>query len=266
MKKRLFCAVLAVLLLTGCAGTKNTPPETQAAPAEPEPITTEEALATAVERGGRVELAGDIQLTQSLLVKNVILDGGDHTITGQEYVKEDAATENALTITGGTVQNLKIQGAYRCLGASKEHPATGDVRIKNVTADGETLALGINRGNDRGTLHVEDSTLLGWTLVGKLAVVQFTNCTLGWNSKGTGGHFRPYVDTTMIGCRFESKVDENGKETQYNITFYKTTKGVTLYLENCYVGDTLITQDNVGKLLKLTNVKNNAIVVRNSEV
>ena len=36
-----------------------------------------------------------------------------------------------------------------------------------------------------------------------------------------------------------------------------------LTLEDCYVGDTLITQDNVGKLLKLS-LTGNKVVVRNT--
>ncbi len=267
-KMRVLCGLLALVFLCGCAGNQEATTETQTPtqPTEPAPITTEESLVAAMAQGGRVDMEGDIQLTETLNVKGQIFDGGGYTLTGREHVKDDASTENALTIVSGTIQNLKIQGSYRCLADSKEHPASGDIRIRNVTADGETLALGISKGNGRGTLYVEDSVLLGWTLVGKLATVQFSNCTFGWNSNGTGGHFRNYVDTTMIGCRFEPKVDENGKQIPYNITFYSTTKGVTLYLENCYVGDTLITQENVSRLLKLSRVKDNAVVVRNTEV
>lgn len=272
--KKVLCALLALVFLCGCGNTPETA-ETQATtqPTEPEPITTEEALQTALDNGGRVILEGDIQLTKTMAVKGNILDGNGYTINCQEYNKEDETTGFSVAITSGTLQNIKIVNGYRCICDSKEFSMGDDVRIKNVYADGTTHALSIGRGSREASLYVENSTLLGWTLVNtKLKNAQFTNCTFGFNSfneggePGTRGYFRNYVDTTLIGCRFESLVDENGKETKYCIYFNKETKGVTLYLENCYVGDTLITQDNVSTLLKLRNVENNSVVVRNSEV
>ena len=162
-----------------------------------------------------------------------------------------------------SVENLNIQGAYRCLGDSKDFPATGDVRIKNVTADGTTLALGLSKGSGQGTLYVDGCTLRGWVLHNKFKEATFTDCTFSWNSLGTGGDLRPYVYTELINCRFEGKTDENGKYTPYRINFYKNSKGVILVLENCYVGDTLITEQNINSLLTV-KAKNNTIIVRNS--
>jgi len=274
MKKLKIISILLVMVLLfgGCgepAATQNTtapttqPTEPATEPTEPDPIDNEEALRAALEAGGRVNLEGDIQLTQTLGVKGNIFNGGGHTITGMEYVEGDASTENALSISSGTVENLNIQGAYRCLGDSKDFPATGDVRIKNVTADGTTLALGLSKGSGQGTLYVDGCTLRGWVLHNKFKEAIFTNCTFSWNSLGTGGDLRPYVYTELINCRFEGKTDENGKYTPYRINFYKNSKGVILVLENCYVGDTLITEQNINSLLTV-KAKNNTIIVRNS--
>jgi len=272
MKKSIkILSMLLVLatLLCGCddaTATQNTTaPSTQPTEAtEPTPITTEEALQAALDSSGRVALEGDIQLTKPLAVRGNVLDGNGYTITCQEYNEEDETTEFSVAITSGTVQNIRIVGGYRCICDSKEIPMGQDVRIKNVYADGTVHALSIGRGSKEASLYVEDCTLLGWSLVNtKLKAAQFTNCTFGWNSGGNGGHFRPYVNTELIGCRFEPKVDENGKQTRYNISFNKKTSGVTLLLEDCYVGDTLITQDNVKTLLKVAAYNNN-VVVRNT--
>jgi len=276
MKKiKVLCVLLAAVLLCGCANAKKETLAETTQPTEPErtPITTEEELQAALDNGGRVQLDGEIQLTETLVVKGNILDGNGNTVNCQDYNEEDETTGYSVAITSGTLQNIRVVNGYRCICDTKEFSMGNDVRIKNVYADGTTHALSIGRGSREASLYVEDSTLLGWNLVNtKLKTAQFTNCTFGFNNyneegkPGTRGNFRNYVDTTLIDCRFENKVDENGKVTKYCIYFNKSTKGVTLYLENCYVGDTLITQDNVSTLLNLKNVKNNNVVVRNSGV
>lgn len=269
MKKITGMLLAVMLLLCSCDSSASTTPsatqptQEQTQPTEPAPITTEEALQAALVANSRVTLEGDIQLTEALVVSGRILDGGGHTITGMEYVEDDATTENAVMIASGTVQNLNVVGAYRCLGDCADYPMQGDVRIKNVYADGTTLALSMSKGSGQYSMYVEDCTLRGWTLVNKMKEVQFTNCTFGWNSNGTGGHLRNYVNTTLIGCRFEGKENADGTVTRYNISFYKSTKGVILTLEDCYVGDTLITQENVTTLLKVS-ANNNTVIVRNS--
>jgi hypothetical protein len=210
-------------------------------------------------------------------VKGKILDGNGYTITGPELQQvevedEDGKkktenvteTENAVMVCGGTVENLNIQGAYRCLGDCKAYPMTDDVRIKNVNAEGTLYALSIGRGNKTGSLYVEDSSFRGWVNINKIKTAQFKNCNFGYDSNGKNGYFRCFIDTTLINCNFENFVGENGKVSRYNISFYKSTKGVTITMEDCYVGDTLITQENVASLLKLTLRDSNRIMVRNS--
>ena len=251
-----------ILLLSGCStGTKS---EDATVADQPEPIDTEEALYAALKTGGRVVLEGDIQLTEQLVIQGNIFDGGGYTITGMEYDKEDDTTHNGVIVTGGTVENLRIVGAYKCIGDCTGYGASRDVRIKNVYADGHTVAMNFGRGDRNSSLYVENCTLLGWVLHSKMKEVVFTDCTFGRNSRDTGSDYRAYCDATLIGCHFESKFDENGKEIRYTINFNKTTKGVTLILEDCDVNGTLITEDNIGTLLKLKNVENNTIRVQNS--
>ena len=266
-----FVQIMAMLLvfaslLGGCASTQETQPtEPATEPTVPDPIDTEEELRAALEAGGRVTLEGDVQLTQLLAVQGNILDGGGHTITGMEYVEDDDTTHNGVMVTGGTVENLRIVGAYKCIGDCTGYGASNDVRVKNVYADGHTVAMNFGRGNGNSSLYVEGSTLLGWVLHSKFKEVVFKDCTFGRNSRNTGGDYRAYCDATLIGCNFESYFDENGKETKYVINFNSSTKGVVVTLENCYVNGTLITKDNVSKLLKLKNVKNNTIRIQNTD-
>ena len=288
---RLIALLLAMIcLLCGCgakeiaettapkqtqATAPTTEPTTEPEP-EPEPINTEAALRNALETGGRIIMEGDITLSQSLVVSGKILDGGGYTIYGPELQQEEVETEDgkelqnikdtetAVLFTSGTVENMTIRGAYRCLGDGNGHSMTGDVRIRNVDAEGTLYALHTRSGNRNGNLYVENCTLRGWININKVNKAQFENCTFGWTSEGKNGYFRCFIDTTLIGCNFENLVKENGSTTRYNISFYSSTSGVTLILEDCYVGDTLITQENVTQLLKVT-LRDNTILVRNTE-
>lgn len=281
MKKllRLVPMLLAVALLWGCAADTADPTQpTETQPTAPllAEVSTQEELVKALAESPRITLTADMQLTNMVGVKDRILDGGGHTITGPELQQVEVEnaegkkemqnvveTENAVMICSGTVENLNIQGAYRCLGDCKAYPMNDDVRIKNVNAEGTLYALSIGRGNKNGSLYVENCTLRGWVNINKIKTAQFKDCTFGFDSNGKNGYFRCFIDTTLIGCNFEPWVNEAGKTTRYNISFYKSTSGVILTLEDCYVGDTLITQDNVGKLLKLS-LTGNKVVVRNT--
>lgn len=284
-KIRILCLLLAMILLfCGCKEAVATPtqtaPTTQPTepatePTEPAPINSEETLRAALEGGGRVIIEGDILLTKGVGGKGYVLDGSGYTITGPELQQEEvetedgkkmqniADTETAVLFSSGTIENMTIRGAYRCLGDGNGYSMNGDVRIKNVDAEGTLYALQTRKGNSQGALYVENCTLRGWVNISTVKTSQFKNCTFGYTSEGKNGYFRCFKDSTLIGCQFEPYVDENGKKTPYNISFYKTTSGVTLVLEDCYVGDTLITEQNIKSLLKLTP-RTNKIVVRNT--
>ena len=70
-------------------------------------------------------------------------------------------------------------------------------------------------------------------------------------------------DQQIYACTENVKNIENGKVTKYNISFHSSTTDVTVYLQNCYVGDTLITEENVKSLLNI-NSDYNKVVVANS--
>lgn len=265
---KVFSVLLALtLLLCGCNGAANGGTEgaqaTEPQATEPAAITTEEDLKAALEAGGRVTLGADLQLTGEVVVAGTILDGGGYTITGPAYDENVETTQNAITVTGGTVENVTVKGAYRGIGVRKDMSVTTDVRLKNVTVDSETYVLNFGYGGTQSGLYVDDSTLLGWTSYTNFQQAIFTNCILGWNESGGNGTLRPYINTTLIGCHFEGKVNADGTVTPFNISFKSSTEGVTLILEDCYVGDTLITAENMNELLKVT-AHSNIVQVRNT--
>lgn len=272
---KLICSLLAaVLMLSACGGTgenapstdtidvpttETTEPETSAAPA----IDNEGALTTALQTIGMATMEADISLTQEVLVKGGFLDGSGYTLTAPVYTEGNVATENGVTVTGGTVQNVTIVDAYRCIGDSKENQKTQDVRLNNVTVDGGTYALNFGYGSADYGLYVTDSTLYGWSSYTKFKEAVFTDCTFGWGNSKSTANLRPYIDTVLIGCHFEGKTEADGTYVPFNIMFKADSSGVTLMLEDCYVGDTLITQENLEELLHV-EAYGNTIKVRNS--
>ena len=263
MKKRV-CMILAVLLLlsmTACGPTapEQTEPATTEATAAPETteatkpaIDTPESLMAALENGGVVELDADVTMPQTPVVYGGEFCGNGHTITGPAYIEGNVNTENGLTVMAGIVRDVTIVGAYRGLGDSSAAPRFGEVRLYNVTvkgADGYALNFGYGRNDDK--LIAEGCGFYGWSSYTGFSEALFMDCTFGWDDAGISGNLRPYINTTLSGCRFEGKTDENGNTVPFNIHFKQHSDGITLMLENCYVGDTLITEENVNQLLDL---------------
>lgn len=274
MKKsiQLLAIILSLsLLLCSCAGAKTeqtTEPATQATEpvteaTEAAPIDNETALAAALEAQGRVVIDSDMTMTKGVVVKDNILDGGGHTLTPPVYDKEDPNTSAALFISRGTIENVTIKGGHRGIGTTSEHRATGEIRINRVDLDGENCGLYIGNGDSRGALYVENSNLGSQTVFNRVTHAQFTNCTFHWNASGTKGNMTAYSSVTIVGCRFENLVQEDGTVKRYAIAFPSSVEGLTMTLENCYVGDTLITEDNINQLLKV-NPRDNIIQVRNT--
>lgn len=273
---KLLCLLLtAVLLLSACGGTgaatpttdttaapttEATEPETTAAPA----IDNEETLTAELQTKGMATLEADIALTKEAVVNGGLLEGAGYTLTGPVYTEGDVTTENGLTVTGGTVQNVTVVDAYRCIGDSKDNPKTKDVRLNNVTVDGGSYALNFGYGSADYGLYVTECTLNGWTSYTKCKEAVFTDCTFGWGNSKSTANLRPYIDTTLMGCRFEGKTEADGTYVPFNIMFKADSSGVTLVLENCYAGDTLITQENLEELLHV-DAYGNTIMVRNRD-
>ena len=233
------------------------PPETKAL------IDTEAALTEALQTTGMAVLDGDIALTQQVVVRGGYLDGNGHSVTGPTYVEGTVETENAVTVMGGTVKNISISGAYRGIGDSSAYRVNADVHLNNIWVDSQSYTLNFGYGTGSTNLYVDNSTLLGWSSYTKFREAFFTDCTFGWDTTGDSGNLRPYINTTLTGCKFEGKVNADGSVTPFNIKFKSGSSGILLVLEDCYVGDTLITEENVSQLLGL-DLQGNTLSIRNS--
>lgn len=275
MKKR-FTFILAVLLalsLVGCgevAPQESTPATTEAVD-EPaltettEPvIDTAQALLDALKEGGFVDLAADVTLEEAAVVVGGEFRGNGHTITAPAYVEGNVSTENGLTVQSGVVRDVTILGGYRCIGDSEVCPRYGNVRLYNVTVDGDGYALNFGYGKNQDKLIAEGCHFYGWSSYTGFSEALFTDCTFGWDATGSQGNLRPYNNTTLIGCHFEGKTDENGNAVPFNIHFKAGSDGITLTLEDCYVGDTLITEENLHTLLSVSQ-EGNRILVFNTQ-
>lgn len=256
--QRFFAMALAMAVLLCACGHKpieDTPPTLSA-------VTTETELKTAMDAGGRVALDGDIALSANVVIQGHLFDGCGHTLTGPKYVENNVPTENAITMVGGMVENVTVKGGYRGIGDTSENRASGDIRINNVTVDSDVYALNFGYGTGTGGMFATGSTFNGWTSYAKLTQAKFTDCTFGWSESGKQGTLRPYINTTLTGCTFVSKT-EDGVEVPFNISFKSGSAGIVLVLENCYVGDILITQENLTELLTI-NLEGNTIDIRNT--
>ena len=257
--QRLFVMALATAMLLCACGQKPVEDTTPSLTA----VTTEAELKAAMDAGGRVTLAGDIALSSHVVLVGQLFDGGGHTLTGPTPVEGNLTTENGITMVSGTLENVTIKGAYRGIGDLSDYGVGADIHINKVTVDSDTYALNFGYGTGLASMFVADSTLNGWTSYTKFTEAKFTDCTFGWSESGAQGTLRPYINTTLTNCKFVSKTDANGAEVPFNISFKSGSSNILLVLEDCYVGDTLITEENLYQLLSV-NLEGNTIDIRNT--
>lgn len=160
------------------------------------------------------------------------IDGQGHTLT----VKGANNTWDCSIYTkGGTIKNLTIKGGFRGIFTGG---LTEDLNVENVVLDYCCYTFNADASNGK-SVYFKDCTLNGWTsyTIG-FANFSFTNCSFG---KGSGGYnyayLRPYSPTTLENCRFSVDYEMDASQT------------TGIVLKNCYVGETLITQENLTTLL-----------------
>ena len=199
------------------------------------------SLKAALNGSEYVILSGDVNSTASeggynMSGANVsagkVLDGNGNTLN---VSNANSTWDCAVYTNGGTIKNLTINGAFRGIFTAG---CSADIVIDNVIIDDVCYTISSDGSNRNYSIIVTNSTLNGWTsYTSGYKSVSFTNCRFG---QGTGSYryayCRPYSNTTFTGCVFE--VGYEFDATQCTSTFV-----------NCYVGDTLITADNVVSLL-----------------
>jgi hypothetical protein len=188
-----------------------------------------------------VILSGDVNSTASkggysVSGANVgagkVLDGNGNTLA---VTNANGTWDCAVYTNGGTIKNLTINGAFRGILTAG---CSADIVIDNVIIDDVCYTISSDGSNPNYSIIVTNSTLNGWTsYTGGYKSVSFTNCNFG---RGTGSYSyaycRPYSDTTFTGCVFEEGYA------------FDATRCTSTFV-NCYVGDTLITAENITSLL-----------------
>lgn len=173
-----------------------------------EVTTYEELVAALAEDKSNVVMMNDIKATatqsSSYGVAGVvvgagdILDGDGHKLT---INGANGTWDCAIAITGGTVKNLTVAGAFRGIFMPG---ADGDVVIDNCKIDNVCYPFNSDAGSKEYGVTIKNTVLNGWTSFSDVhKFVTFESCTFG---KGTGGYqyeyCRPYQETTFTGCEF----------------------------------------------------------------
>ena len=218
---------------------------------ETEVITTLSNVTVA--EGETLTLPSDAVVEGSLYVTDGTFNGAGHTLTVPEN-KENITNNGMIRPSGNaTISNVTIDGKGLLTADDKNLRAfyitkPGTYNIDGVVTTGTGYAL-----NAQGTitLNVINSTLEGWTSYGGSTTATFKNVHF---TKGeyefvegdefSNGYFRPYGTTTLTNCTFEA----NG----YTIDLSELGSGKTITFDNCYVGETKITEDNINTLVSYT--------------
>ena len=169
--------------------------------------------------------------TTGINIKNgQTLDGNGYTLD----IKGAGGTwDSGINTTGGLIKNIKVTGSFRGIFINHNSTHSEQVVLENVIIDGTTYTISCDQGMNQ-TLKATKSTFNGWTsYAATLGSAKFINCNFG---EGNGyAYCRPYAPTTFTGCVFEEGYQ---MDAQAAVTF-----------ENCYIGETLITAENLATLV-----------------
>lgn len=138
-----------------------------------------------------------------------------------------------------TLKNSTFEGGFKTINIVDG--ANGTVVIDNCEITG-IYTFNVNSASSQDlTIKVSDSKLHGWTSYGKIKEAIFENTEF---SKGNSPYdfFRPYADTTLTDCTFDS-----------GFLMGSGTTGFTITLNNCVKNGVAVTADNVqSHLLDMT--------------
>ena len=216
-------------------------------------VTTADELIEALENAGEGEaiaLMSDVKIdpagmsnaygtTGINIKKGQILDGNGYTL---DIAGAGGTWDSGINITGGTIKNITVTGAFRGIFINHNSTEVGKVILENVTTDGTVYTISCDQGTNNG-LEATNCTFKGWTSYAKtLGNAKFVNCYFG---EGSGySYCRPYSQTEFVGCEFEAGFEMDPRAA---VTF-----------ENCTLDGVAITGENLSTLV--TSNINNATI------
>lgn len=247
------CAFFLAFLLVGCGNV--------AAPTEPvetaEPIVTQAALEKALATTAQVEMGGDIQLRSGVTLESNVLVGNGYQLLAPTYDENAAETTASIFLVSGNVENIVLNGGNRSMTTDPNHRMLGHIRLTNVVSSAYS-ALYVGHGDNEHNLDAVHCEFYGKTVFSRIAKAYFADCTFGYNTTHEQGCVWAYRDARFVNCRFEGM-----GENKFQLIIPKEESNREVIFENCYVGDTLITEDNIEQLLKVNNQGSNTIRVSN---
>ena len=156
-----------------------------------------------------------------------------------------------------TMKNSKLNVYYRAFYIVDG--ANGTIEIDNCDITGSVYALNVNSANSQDlVIKCTNSKLHGWSSYGDIKSASFENVEF---SKGASeyDYLRPYADTTLKNCTFDSSFKMGAGKAGFTIT-----------IEDCTYNGTVLTADNVRDLMfdsdDLENLKGCTITVNGENV
>lgn len=200
---------------------------------------------TAVAAGENKVLTGDAIINGSLAVAGT-LDGAGYALNAAA-----SATDNGLIrpTDGAVIKNLAIAANNQRTTDGKGLRAIyitsgGTYTFENVTITGTAYAINVST-TANVTLNVKNSTLQGWTSYNPQTTATFENVnfTVGsyyaapanTYSSNDNGLFRPYGNTTLVGCDFAEGFVIDYSQLKAN--------GTTISFENCTYAGVAVTAE-----------------------
>ena len=237
----LMCVVMVVAMMPVMAFAATT-------------VADADALVEALEKGEDVTFAGNIKIDPAKMSSGYGTTGINiktgQTIDGAGYTLDirgaGGTWDSGINTTGGLIKNLTVTGSFRGIFVNHNSTHSEKVVLDNVTVDGTTYTISVDQAVEQG-LEAKNSTFNGWTsYAATLGEAYFEKCNFG---EGNGYAFcRPYAETTFNECTFEEG--------------YLMEPRANVVLINCYLGETLITEENVEDLI-YANVEK--VTVKNPE-
>ena len=194
---------------------------------------------------------------ENVTISNVTISGNSE-ITSNEYfgvidIREGGTTLDNVSISTSssascvvikngvgsgetvTLANSTFKGGFKTIDIVDG--ANGTVIIDNCDITG-IYTFNVNSASSQDlTIKVTDSKLHGWTSYGRIKEAVFENTEF---SKGSSNYdyLRPYADTTLTNCTFDS-----------GFLMGAGTTGFTITLNNCVKNGVAVTAENVQSLL-----------------
>lgn len=205
-------------------------------------------ITTELNSNAKVTLSDNVTTSSNIsLADGKELDGAGNTLY-IDNLEETSGLALGLTVAGGTVKNLTIDGQNQASANNKGYRAIyivnpqEDVVLENVNITG--VLYPFNTGTMSGAkagvkLSVSNSTFAGWSSFDGFASAKFENCNfeVGSYKKGESIYnqgLAPYVTTVFENCDFAKG---------YYFDMSKFGAGATLTFKNCTVDGVKLTKE-----------------------